>query len=108
MRVAVLFLVLAALVTRARPALASDAGGETETGGADVCADGGDCGDAAAPGSPAAVVACDGDLCDTLQGRPSCAVSSRSTGAGEIDPWWFGGAAIVCIAGLVRRTRRGA
>jgi hypothetical protein len=103
---------LAALVASARPALADDAGlGGTEEGGA--ATDGGTAGEGgtAADSSPP-VIACDGALCDTLQGRGEfeCAVASAAPGMDGRDRSGAGlaAAAIAGCLSTARRSRRGA
>jgi len=63
-------------------------------------------GDSSAP-SDAPVIACDGALCDTTQGRPTCAVATRSLGHGDVDPGMLAGIASALALGLARRARRG-
>jgi len=118
----IIFGFIAFCVAAARPARAADAGG----GGSDDVVDAG-CGDAGADdagvccdqggvcGAPDAsadaasiVVACDGALCDTLQGRPTCSVAGGSVGWGPIDRTVVAGASIALVAVIARRCRRGA
>jgi hypothetical protein len=73
-----------------------------------VCQDGLACADAAAEAASPLVVACDGDLCDTLQGRPSCALAAGSAGSRSSDMSWLVGVAAASVLTLSRRTRRGA
>jgi hypothetical protein len=107
---------LAALVAGARPALAEDAGdgGNAEAGGAPD--DGGSTEDSGTEtdgsSSGTIVIACDGALCDTLQGRGEfeCSVASGAPGA---SPGSAGGAGLAAMAifgclGAARRARRGA
>jgi hypothetical protein len=112
MRVSVLFVVLAAALTPSRPVLADDGGGVDEAGSheaaAEGCDDGSDCADAASTAEAAPVIACDGGLCDTLQGRPSCAIARRATGAPSREPRWLAGVAIAWMMYVARRARRGA
>jgi hypothetical protein len=102
---------LTALLTCHGLALADDGGQHgTTTDGSTEGSEGESSGDAArredgaVADDAAIVIACDGALCDSLQGRPSCAVAA-SPRAG------IGGLACVAVgAGLcvVRRRRRGA
>jgi hypothetical protein len=124
MRLRVTTLVLlAGLLASTRPALAADAGEDggtskeasIETGcgdaGADdagVCCDqGGACGagEASAP-----MIACDGALCDTLQGRPefSCAVAARSQAAGGACAGLVAAVGVLALGVVRRGARRGA
>jgi hypothetical protein len=104
---------LASLVASPLPALADDAGGagNTEEGGTVADAGTGD-GGAAADSSVPPVVACDGALCDTLQGRDEfeCAVASAAPGSGRGDACNAGlaAAAVAGCLGAARRGRRGA
>jgi hypothetical protein len=91
-----------------RRALAADAGDGND--GSSVDDDGGTTGgnDASTDAAPVPVIACDGALCDTLQGRPACSVVARSAGAEPVDPTWIAAAAIVLGSCVARRVRRGA
>ncbi|HXX67476.1 MAG TPA: hypothetical protein VEK07_09860 [Polyangiaceae bacterium] len=57
--------------------------------------------------SEAPVIACDGALCDTTQGRPTCTVAPRSFGHAEVDPGMLAGIASALVLGLARRVKRG-
>jgi hypothetical protein len=94
MRVSVIGLVLASLILQPRFARAD--GGEGGSGPGD-----GDSG-------TEPVIACDGDLCDTVQGRPSCTVASHTVAAGALDVGWLGCAAVAAVVCFARRAKRGA
>jgi hypothetical protein len=64
-------------------------------------------GDGSAGANATPVIACDGDLCDTLQGRPTCAVAASSIGRAPVAPTWLAGAAAALAMSGVRRARRG-
>ena len=67
-------------------------------------------GGAAADSSAHPVIACDGALCDTLQGRGEfeCAVASATLGSGRTDACNAGlaAAAVAGCVGAARRARR--
>jgi hypothetical protein len=121
----ILMVLLAASLAGPTPAWASDGGdnttsadggvepsgvvdgGGSEAGAQDAATGAGSSeADDAAPAAP--VVACDGDLCDTLQGRPSCSVAPRSIGGSSGAPIGLAGAWAAVALCIVRRTRRGA
>lgn len=119
MRVPVVLLAFAAiLLAGSRHAAAEDAGddGSVDAGTAQPSS-----GDAAAvdaasepsdlglddDGAAIAVIACDGALCDTTQGRPTCAVSPPSRGHTGVDPTVLAGIFSVLALGLARRANRG-
>jgi hypothetical protein len=121
----ILMVLLAASLAGPTPAWASDGGGNTTSadGGAEpssvVDGGGSEAGaqdaatgagsseaEDAAPAVP--VVACDGDLCDTLQGRPSCSVVARPLGGSSGAPIGLAGTWAAVALCIVRRTRRGA
>ncbi|MGA3120360.1 MAG: hypothetical protein ABSF69_06265 [Polyangiaceae bacterium] len=118
----ILMVLFAASLAGPTPAWASDGGGDTTSadGGAQPSsvADGGGSeagAQDAATGAgsseaedAASVVACDGDLCDTLQGRPSCSVARRPIGGASGGPTGLAGAWAAVALCMVRRTRRGA
>jgi hypothetical protein len=112
MRAWFLGLVIASDVLHPNLAHADAGGSETDSAAetsANGCEDAGGCVDAPAQAEAAApVIACDGDLCDTLQGRPSCSTARVVTSAGAFDPGWLAGAVIVSALCLTRRARRGA
>jgi hypothetical protein len=98
----------------ARPALAEDAG-DSDSGMSDAsaltdggCEESGTCGAPEASPEASVVIACDGALCDTLQGRPSCDVAAGSAGSSAFDGAWLGGAALALGVFAVRRVKRGA
>jgi hypothetical protein len=113
---------VAILLAASRPAVADDAGneGSSEPAPADAASGDAEARDAAAgdaapeqgdvevgDGAPIAVVACDGALCDTVQGRPSCAMAAGSLARTEADPVAIAGVASALALALTRRTRRG-
>jgi len=123
MRLRVLILVSAALflfgsgraaAEDAGSALSSDAA-ITDASGADVTSDGSsasevaesEVGDGGEQDAQTPVIACDGALCDTTQGRPTCAVASRSVGRTSVDPSGVVSLLAVVAVGLVLRLRRG-
>lgn len=116
----VLVAFMAILLAASRPAAADDAGGDgsTEAGPEDAATGVAEAMDAAAndaaaeqvevgDGAPIAVIACDGALCDTTQGRPSCALAAGSLGRSEVDPVAIAGVASALALALTRRARRG-
>ncbi|MGD0524042.1 MAG: hypothetical protein ABSE49_02795 [Polyangiaceae bacterium] len=110
MRVGLFFIIFFA-VTLVDPhrALADDGGLGSADGGTrgdDASAVDDGSADDDAPSAP--VIACDGGLCDTLQGRPSCAVAARSTGVETLDGGWMVGLAIALAGGVARRAKSGA
>jgi len=106
MRAPVAFLVWVAALAYPRLAPADDGGGRIDAAERDAVGDAcDDCADAAAP---APVVACDGGLCDTLQGRPSCAMTPSPMNVGGLEFACVGGVGWVALARLRRRGRRGA
>jgi len=125
MRLRLTVLVSAAVfLVRSSPAAASDAGdvASSEGGATDASAASVDAAAADADASVAAdlevedsgeeaeavpVIACDGALCDTTQGRPTCAVASRSVGHSAVDPGAVALMVAGLAAGLLRRSRRG-
>ncbi len=53
-------------------------------------------------------IACDGDLCDTLQGRPTCTSTTPAKAARDgATPWICVGVSVL-LAGMSRRAARGA
>lgn len=80
---------------------ASAADAPSEQADVETISDGGESGEALA------VIACDGALCDTTQGRPTCAVASRSVGHAQLDPTALAGIALALGIGRLRRTKRG-
>ena len=64
-------------------------------------------GDSGEQAETAPVIACDGALCDTTQGRPTCMVAARSAGRSAVDPSPIAGVLALLVAALVRRSRRG-
>jgi hypothetical protein len=89
-------------------AAAEDAGGEDDASESAAGADAASFDGASASANAAAVIACDGDLCDTLQGRPTCAVAERSIGSVSAPTGWLVGAAAALSLCLARRGNRGA
>jgi hypothetical protein len=89
-------------------AAAAEGGAQCDDAGADdagvCCSAGGACGTGDA-GANGYVIACDGDLCDTLQGRPSCTVT-RSAGEPQSFDATFIAAAGLGIAIAAGRRRR--
>lgn len=59
-------------------------------------------------GQPGLVIACDGSLCDSLQGRPTCGVATGSIGRPPASPRSLIAVSMVLAIGLVRRATRGA
>jgi hypothetical protein len=112
MRAMVVFLVVFGLLTCPRLAVSDDGGPTADAGESEAasgeCADGGACENDAANASPAPVVACDGDLCDTLQGRPSCSLAGGSVAHGSFEAEWVAGAFLVALTLVARGRRRGA
>jgi hypothetical protein len=53
-----------------------------------------------------AVIACDGALCDSVQGRPTCAVAS-SVGHSAAGPWGMTSFLALLATVLIRRAKRG-
>ncbi|MGD0678374.1 MAG: hypothetical protein ABSC94_23435 [Polyangiaceae bacterium] len=95
------------------PSLAfADDAGDSETSGdaSPVDSDGGDGAPASGESEASApiFIACDGDLCDTLQGRPTCAVAERSIGHAPMGPTWLIASAAALAVCMKRRARRGA
>jgi hypothetical protein len=90
----------------AQPSNDGGVGGEEggSQGSGDAANGGGD-GSASADATP--VIACDGDLCDTLQGRPTCAAAASSMRRTPVAPTWLSGAAVALAIGIARRARRG-
>jgi hypothetical protein len=88
-------------------AAAEDAGGEDNAGESATSGDAASLDGGSASANAAPVIACDGDLCDTLQGRPTCAVAGRSIGRVSAPGAWLAGAVALSLS-LVRRGRRGA
>lgn len=126
MRLRLTILVSAAVfLVCGRPAAASDAGdGALSDGGvahgatADLVMDAAsdeatpqdtdfEVGDGGEDAGEAFVIACDGALCDTTQGRPTCTVASRSIGRTAADASGITSLVLVAAAGLLRRARRG-
>jgi hypothetical protein len=69
--------------------------------------DAGDDGGAADDASTSYVIACDGGLCDTLQGRPTCSVSPRSIGHPCPGSALWGALSGVVLVLAGQRARRG-
>jgi hypothetical protein len=130
MRVGVAMMVVTAVVlTGSRPAAADDAsvGGSIDGAATPHESDGpegegaivdtmtqpsgsGAAGEDAASGEPDVVVACDGALCDTTQGRPTCSVAAQSIGGLGMDPGGLAtaaGLAALALTRCARRPRRG-
>lgn len=107
------FIFIALLTGEARALAAQDAGGTTgddaaagDDGGAVQDAGSGDDGSSVGDAQP--IIACDGDLCDTLQGRPTCAVSASAAGRGEAPSAWVLGSVMALALCAGRRARSGA
>lgn len=123
MRVPVVLLAFAAIFVTGSPAVAAEDGGDdgsvdaepAESSTGDAAAmdatsgqpDVGILGDGGESGAAVEVIACDGALCDTAQGRPTCALASPPPGRPELDPMVLAGMVSVLGLGLVRRVRRG-
>jgi hypothetical protein len=112
---------MAVLAGGSRLAAAQDAGGAAggdaatgddassplagDDGGAAGDASAGD--DGSAGGDAQVFIACDGDLCDTLQGRPTCSVPSSATGLATDGGAWLAGASLAVALCVGRRSRSG-
>jgi hypothetical protein len=113
---------MAILVGGSRLAAAQDAGGAAggdaatsddasspalgDDGGAASDASAGD--DASTGGDAQVVIACDGDLCDTLQGRPTCSVPSSAAGLATDGAACLAGVTLAVALCVGRRSRSGA
>jgi hypothetical protein len=111
MHVSVTSLLVASLLLAQQLARADAGGGDLDGGSEDVfavaCDGESECSEGPAEAATPAVVACDGGLCDTLQGRPSCTVTADLRGdLSGVES--LGAVTFVCAVFLARRARRGA